>query len=81
MRRNAYGKLSLRDMRFALKVNKSLMNEGFRELKWTCPLFYIKKHAIHAISKRKSAPMAKEVICVSQEKCFNVKNPNCFYHK
>ena len=40
MRRNAYGKLSLRDMRFALKVNKSLMNEGFRELKWTCPLFY-----------------------------------------
>ena len=46
MHRNAYGKLSLRDMRFALKVNKSLMNEGFRELKWTCPLFYEEREKI-----------------------------------
>ncbi len=25
------------------KWSKSLMNEGFRELKWTCPLCYIGK--------------------------------------
>ena len=46
MRRNAYGKLSLRDMRFAPKRSKSLQIEGFREMMWTCPLcsaIYLRK--------------------------------------
>lgn len=34
------GKLSLCDIYFAHKVNKSLMSKGFGELKWTCPLCY-----------------------------------------
>ena len=52
MRRNAYGKLSLRDMRFAFKVNKSLMNEKFRELKWTCPLFYLMEQSNYISDKK-----------------------------
>ena len=48
MRRNAYGKLSLRDMRFAPKCTSPSRVMDI-ELKWTCPLcslFGIKHYII-----------------------------------
>ena len=45
------GKL-LRSRTLARKVYKSLMSEGYRELKWTCPLCFNIENFVPYVTKR-----------------------------